>query len=225
MKFIFILFCVLLSSFALAIPNYEDRYVNDFENILLTDDIYTLNQIYSIIEENTTAQVVFVSVNDTEGYDISQYAVMIGEDWGVGQSEKDNGVVILYVAQTGKIWVSVGYGVEGILPDSKIGRLLDENYVPYRDNGELSEGIVQFSFAIAEEMLLNANELTSGRKQNNSWIVFLIIALIIFVIIFSIANSRNRTYRRGRNVFVPSNFGGSGNSFGGGSFGGGGAGR
>ncbi len=224
MKFSFILFCILLSSFALAIPNYEDRYVNDFESILLTDDIYTLNQIYSIIEENTTAQVVFVSVNNTEGYDISQYAVMIGEDWGVGQSEKDNGVVILYVAETGKIWVSVGYGVEGILPDSKIGRLLDENYVPYRDSGEVSEGIVQFSFAIAEEMLLNANELISGRKEDNSWIVFLIILIIIFIIIVSIANSRNRVYNRGRNVFVPGNFGG-GKSFGGGSFGGGGAGR
>lgn len=225
MKFIFILFCILLSSFTLAIPNYEDRYVNDFESILLTDDIYTLSQIYSIIEENTTAHVIFVSVNNTEGYDVSQYAVMIGEDWGVGQSEKDNGVVILYVTETGKIWVSVGYGVEGILPDSKIGRLLDENYVPYRDSGEVSEGIVQFSFAIGEEMIINANELISGRKDGNSWIVFLIILIIIFIIIVSITNSRNKLYNRGRNVFVPSNFGGSGKSFGGGSFGGGGAGR
>ncbi len=58
-----------------------------------------------------------------------------GRKWGIGSKKKNNGVLIVLSVSDRKVWVSVGYGLEGKLPDSKTGRFLDEYAVPsYKDN-------------------------------------------------------------------------------------------
>jgi uncharacterized protein len=230
-KFGLILFFILFISFTSAqVPNSYDRYVNDFADILDTSTEGLLNSIFQIVELNTTSQVVFVSVANTSGYEISEYATLIGQEWGVGQSDVDNGVVILYVVDSGKIWVATGYGVEGILPDSKIGRMLDESYVPMRDEGMLQQGIVNFSYALAQELIEGREEIQSEKAGGVNWVAILILAIVIFmIIIYSINYNQFNRGRFGRRNYTAGHysFGGSsgGGSFGGGSFGGGGAGR
>lgn len=232
------IFCLSLVS--AKIPEYQDLYVNDFAGVLPSADAQLLRDLFTLVEQNTTAEVVFVSLETIDGNAIDEYAVDIGENWGVGKEDKDNGVVILYVADINRIFVATGYGVEGILPDSKVGRLLDENYVPYRDMGNVSEGIVEFSFALSEELFANSWELQSARRSgNNDVLVVLFIAFIfifIFLVIITATHSKKKYGKSSRwfPVFVPTGFGGrssgggfssGGGSFGGGSFGGGGAGR
>lgn len=221
--FTLIVFLGFVSSF--DIPEYYDFYVNDFGAVLNTEDVETLTNIFTLVEENSSVQIVFVSF-DTIGEDeISNVAFTIGERWGVGQKDADNGVVILYVEDLGKIFVATGYGVEGVLPDSKIGRMLDEVYIPLREEGNVNKGIIEFSFLIAEELIKNGESLSFNSSRNNYKIFVFIFIIILFIIILSVYFPANRR----RPIFIPthnSRFGRSfGRSFGGGSFGGGGSGR
>jgi uncharacterized protein len=156
----------------------------------------------------------------------------------VGKEDKDNGVVMVYAVDTKKFFVVVGDGMEGILPDGKLGRYLDEWYVPARDGGNLSEGLVLFSSALVNEIMAHADEVRSGQMQENtidSWgevfILFVIIALFIWFWWYMVYGPGKRRF----GVFPlfigggrsSSGFGGGGGfgGFGGGHFSGGGAGR
>lgn len=220
-----IFLCVSLAS-ALDVPRYEDRYVNDFAHVLTLDDAETLRQMFEIVEYNTTAQIVFVSVETIEGGAPSEYAAAIGQKWGVGQDINDNGMVMLYVKDVNKFWVATGYGLEGILPDSKIGRFLDDYYVPHKAAGNISEGILLFSLAISQELVEHGAEITAQRAppSKTKTIVIIIVFILIFILI-----ARARSYAAGLPLFLPHGRGyrpsGGGGGFGGGGFGGGGAGR
>ncbi len=180
----------------------QDKYVNDFAGILNSSQTEDLRYLFSIVEENTTAEVVFVSLDSIDGEDISQYSFDLGSEWGIGKEDKDNGLLILYVKDINKIWVATGYGLEGILPDSKIGRLLDENYVPLRDGGDVANGILAFSYVVSEELVNNSQEIISGNAgENIFWssaygIIFslLIIFIIGFTTIFSLFSRDFRSY-------------------------------
>jgi uncharacterized protein len=177
---------IFLLSFvsSLNIPSHTDLYVNDFASILSPDEEIQIKDLFIDIRNQTSAEVVFVSVSDTQGLEISDYALQLASKWGVGKSDKDNGLVILYSAGTNKIWVNTGYGVEGILPDSKLGRLLDEYYVPWRDEGNVSQGIVSLSQSLHDEMISNKDELISKRKMSlATWILYSL-PVIIFLIFF-----------------------------------------
>jgi uncharacterized protein len=235
---VFLVFIVSVS--AVELPNYKDKYVNDFANVLSTGEVGYLRALFYEVDMNTSAEVVFVSDSEcTSKGGQSQYAIDLGKYWKVGKEDKDNGLLILYCKAENKIFAATGYGLEGILPDSKIGRLLDENYVPQRDAGNISQGIIAFSDAVSGVIEENREEVLSGKAGRNSnfdipigLIIFLV--WIIFVIIAS--RMRKNARRAGRNIpwwipiFLPSGHGSSGGGFsgggfGGGGFGGGGAGR
>lgn len=223
--FILIILTTSLVS-SLEIPNPQDHYVNDFAHVLSPADVETLRTMFTIVEENTTVQLVFVSMESIGPEVPSDYALAIGEKWSVGQEETDNGLVILYVKDIGKIWVSVGYGLEGTLPDSKVGRLLDEHYVPLRDEGSVSEGIREFSFAISQE-IVNAYEGTLSRSSGKIPIWPIILGLMVLIVVIYVLSKSKVGRFAMLPILIPRTGGGysGGTSFGGGSFGGGGAGR
>ncbi|MEI6732159.1 MAG: TPM domain-containing protein, partial [archaeon] len=179
-------FVLLLSfSFALAIdaiPDYKDKYVNDFAGVLSGEQAASMRGLFAYVEENTTAEMTFVSVSECSPYAPGDLAVKIGNTWKVGKADKSNGFLILYCKAENKIYAASGYGVEGILPDGKIGRLLDENYVSLRDAGNVSQGIIAFSSAVAEVMNANALEITSGQAgvSQTSDLVIVVFAIIVF---------------------------------------------
>lgn len=242
------IFLLIFSILALSLvssqsyPSPKDKYVNDFAQVLDIDQQTYLQQLYYNVEQETTAEVTFVSLESINGSDISQYATELATEWKIGKADKDNGLLILYVKDINKIWVATGYGLEGILPDSKVGRFLDDYYVPARDSDNLSQGIIEFSNQVSQELVDNKEEIISGQAPYSelkyrflSWLIL----IVIFIIISSILN---RIARKGQNkgsgmgwfllpLFLPSGrssgFGGGGfgGGFGGGGFGGGGAGR
>ena len=113
---------------AAADNNYPEPtsrfFVNDFADII---DSGAEDEIYSravSLQERTTAQVVVVTVQTLDGEAAADYALGIGREWGVGQEGDDNGVVILLSSQDREIYIAVGYGLEGALPDSKTGRII-----------------------------------------------------------------------------------------------------
>lgn len=177
---------------AASLPQPQDKYVNDFAGILNANQSSGLRMTLAEVEVNTTAEVVVVTDTEcTSKGGESQYAFDLAASWKVGKAEKDNGLLILYCKGEKKIFVATGYGLEGILPDSKIGRLLDDNYVNLSDNGNPQGGIINFVNAVSLVIEENKAEVVAGTaggssSDDYSWLIFVVlITIMIFFRIFS----------------------------------------
>ena len=130
----------------------KEFYVNDYAGIFSDTWKEELCKAGEQLYDDTTAQLVVLTVDTTDGEDISDYAVETGRKWGIGSKKKNNGILIVLSVSDRKVWVSVGYGLEGKLPDSKTGRLLDEYAVPsYKDN-QFEKGTVELYYAMLNEI-------------------------------------------------------------------------
>src|SRR6266436_6249771 len=97
------------------------NYVNDFAGVLDAAMSARLNDVARQIDEKAKAQISVVTVKSTDGQDITSYAVALYQKWGIGKKGTDRGVLILLAVQDRKYWTTVGYGLEPILPDGKVG--------------------------------------------------------------------------------------------------------
>lgn len=142
----------------------KEFYVNDYAGIFSDAWKEELCKAGEQLYDDTTAQLVVLTVDTTDGEDISDYAVETGRKWGIGSKKKNNGVLIVLSVSDRKVWVSVGYGLEGKLPDSKTGRLLDEYAVPsYKDN-QFEKGTVELYYALLNEI---REEIRSGEDNSS----------------------------------------------------------
>ena len=225
----------------------EALFVNDFADCMDSADEQKICELGGALREKTTAEVVIVTVNTTDGEEISDYTTNLAREWGIGDKEKNNGVLILLAREDREVFVAVGYGLEGALPDSKTGRILDNYAVPYFKNDNFSLGLLETYKSVVNEVYVeyglepnegyvpadslpeNNSDEDEAKKVIISWIILLVLIMIymlifgrrgIFFIPFGGGNFRGGGFGGG-------NFrgGGFGGGFGGGSFGGGGSGR
>jgi uncharacterized protein len=135
----------LLSSVATAYDYPSPAgYVNDFAGALSIEGTdYLENQLIKL-EQDTTAEVVVVTTDNLGDGDLEQYAVEIFEAWGIGKKDKDNGVlfIVAFVDSQILMRIEVGYGLEGIITDGRAGRILDNNVIPYFEEGYYEDGII-----------------------------------------------------------------------------------
>jgi uncharacterized protein len=97
------------------------NYVNDFAGVLDASTQSRLNDLCRQVDEKAHAQIAVVTVKSVDGQDVVSYAVALYQKWGIGAKGKDRGVLILLAVQDHKYWTTVGYGLEPILPDGKVG--------------------------------------------------------------------------------------------------------
>lgn len=154
---VLLIFAMVLSGNVLAvygeIPSAtEEFYVNDYAGVFSDSWKETLCKAGEQLHDDTTAQLVVLTVDSTDGEDISDYAVETGRKWGIGSKDENNGVLIVLSVSDRKVWVSVGYGLEGKLTDAKTGRLLDEYAVPSYKEDNFEKGTVQLYYALLNEI-------------------------------------------------------------------------
>ncbi len=122
-------------------------YVNDFAQVVdgrTSSDIY---QLCRLIDEKAGAQIAVVTIHSLDGMEAPDFANKLFAKWGVGH--KDNrGVLILLAVNDHKYWVEVGYGLEPILPDGKVGGFGRE-MVPFLKAGDYNNGILLLTQRIA----------------------------------------------------------------------------
>lgn len=210
----------------------DSFYVNDFADVITPEAESEMLSRAAALEQKTTAQVVTVTVEDLDGEEPADYALQIGREWGVGQEEADNGIVILLSENDREIYIAVGYGLEGALPDSKTGRIIDRYGLEYLQQDDFSQGLLGISKAVINEVYIEYGlepetdytpidqiadiEVLEGQagKVAVSWTA-MIVLIILFFLIFG---------RRRRGFFWfggPGSFGGfHGGGFHGGGFGG-----
>jgi len=198
-----VFFTLIFSTYSQDIPDKPDppRLVNDFANVLSQDEYTSLENELESYARSTTTQIVVVTVPSLNGYDISDYAFRLGEKWGVGQKGSNNGVVIIFKPKTdresGKVFVAVGYGLEGVIPDAVANRLIVNNEMlpRFRENdtygGLLAGCKVIMSLASKE---FTAKEYQEKTESGAGDIIALIIILVIIMVIFSLAAGKNKNY-------------------------------
>src|SRR4030095_6701243 len=108
-----------------------DIYVQDFANVLTQEEEHQLKRLGRNLEDQTTAQVAVLTVETTGDKIITEFANEAFRQYGIGSKEKDNGVLLVLAIDDRQVWIEVGYGLEGRIPDGKAGRILDEVAVPY----------------------------------------------------------------------------------------------
>ena len=142
---------ILLSDNCYAIVKPTSKfYVNDYANVL-TDEVesYIYNNSVKLYNE-TSSQIVVVTVKNLEGKDLESYATELFRNFGIGDREKNNGLLLLLALDERKSRIEVGYGLEGILTDGKTGRIQDEYMIPYYKENNFSEGMLNGYKALFE---------------------------------------------------------------------------
>ncbi len=153
-SFLLILCILLLCPILLgAAPSHTDIfYVNDYADVLSDE---TESQILSTaldLKNQTSAQVVVLTINSLEGEEISDYAVETFRNWGIGGKDNNNGVLIVLSVGDREMWITTGYGLEGTLTDTRLGQLRDTYAMPSYRNNEFDEGTLLLFNAIVNEV-------------------------------------------------------------------------
>lgn len=248
-----ILIGAVFASVLYAIPSrpQPQRLVNDFAGLFTPGQVSDLEKVLVAFDDTTTNQITVVTVKDLEGYEASEYATRIGLDWGVGSEKFDNGVVLLVKPRLGnsygEVFIAVGYGLEGAIPDAYAKRIVDQVLIPHLGEGDYYGGVVAACEVLMKLASGEISELRSDEEDDSFLIGFSIfIAIILFIIVVAIiaggkGNGSGGGGSGGRRTIYTGpvingglggfgggrsggSFGGGFGGFGGGSFGGGGAG-
>jgi len=170
---------------------HPTNYVNDFGHVLNPGTTAELNDICRQLDEKAHAKVAVVTVNSLDGADIESYATELFKQWGLGSKGSDRGVLILLAVKDHKYRIEVGYGLEPILPDGKVGGFGRES-VPLLKQGDYSRAVRLMTLRVADVIAQGAGiQLTGERapvaEQPEPHISLRSVALIIIVVIVVLA--------------------------------------
>lgn len=210
----------------------------EYPNFLSPSEAERIEQKLEAFSRETSNQIVVVVVDDLNGTDPSSYATQLGTEWGVGKKESNNGIVILLKPNTHDLFIAVGYGLEGAIPDLATKRIREEEMNPYLKAGDnfaaINNGTDKLMGLAKGE--INVKDYAKEPMNPDKWfkIIMLIVFIFFFIKIFfgkggggTGFGGSGRYYGGG---FSGGSFRSSGGSsggfggFGGGSFGGGGSG-
>ena len=226
---VLITFCRVLAQDIPAKPN-PPRLVNDFANQLNPTETAELERKLVAYNDSTSSDIVIVVVPTTGDYAIADYALKIGREWKLGQVGKANGIVILWASTDRKVFISVGDGMEGVIPDAIAKRIITTIITPEFKNGMYYRGLDRgvdaiFKYATGE---YKAEPKKNDEGSGSPVMIFIVIFVIILIIIYRNRNNGGRGGGGFRNfggpVFFPyttfSGGGGSSGNWGGGGGGG-----
>lgn len=122
-------------------PPSDSFYAEDYTGTLSVETKKHINAIGYALDQKTHAQVVVVMVATVPDGDLESYANGLFRSRGLGDKEKNNGLLLLVSMKDRKARIEVGYGLEGAMNDAKAGRLLDTFLIPAFKEGDYSRGV------------------------------------------------------------------------------------
>ena len=219
-------------------PN-PPRLVNDMAGIFNATQVSALENKLKNYSDTTSTQIAVVTIGSTGAYEINDYTQRLAQQWGIGQKDKNNGIIILLAVEDRKVSIQTGYGMEGVITDAVAKRIIDQVLTPAFKQGQFYEGIDKGTTVIMElsSGLYDAEKVGDGGGFSFRTLIILIVLIALFFSMFK-GGGRGGKYSRyssggmftggllgGLGGFGGGRGGGGGGfgGFGGGSFGGGGS--
>jgi len=206
-------------------------YVNDFANVLNEATRTRLTELCTEVNQKAQAQIVVVTVKSLEGRPIEDYSIDLATRLGIGPKQTNRGVLILLAIDDHRYRIEVGYGLEEILPDGKVGGI-GRDAVPYLRQNDYDAAVTLMTSEVATVIAADRGVTLTGivtmpRRQNNapSGLGEIFLLLFLIFIIFSIfRRAGGPGSRMGPGGWAGPMMGGMGGGWGGGFGGGGGGG-
>ncbi|MGL5193033.1 MAG: TPM domain-containing protein, partial [Chroococcales cyanobacterium] len=149
------------------VPNPQQEYggwVTDMANILRESTKTQLNQMISELEATTGIELAVVTVPNTASAATPRdFTTALFEEWAIGKSEEDNGVLFLTSVGDRRVEIETGYGVEGILPDARVGNIVETQITPRFREGDWDGGVLAGTEALVS--VLSGNPLETGLPE------------------------------------------------------------
>jgi uncharacterized protein len=146
------------------VPNPQQQYggwVTDMANILSPETENQLNRMISELEATTGAEIAVVTVPTTApSSNPKAFTTELFNHWGIGKAGTDNGVLFLTAVEERRVEVETGYGVEGVLPDAKVGNILKTQVTPRFREGDFEGGILAGTQGLIEAIAADPPLLT-----------------------------------------------------------------
>ncbi len=207
----FVLICV--AALGLALPAVAQDFpergtapVVDNANIIDPATEAELTAKLDAFEEANQRQFVIVTLDSLQGYDIADYGYRLGREWGIGDAERNDGIILLVAPNERKMRIEVGYGLEGVIPDGLAFEYI-EGMKDYFRAGDFSGGISWAADQIIRQLELPpeeaarvAQEVSESRESEGGfpvgalvWLAF----IFFFFILPMFGRGRRRRYRSG----------------------------
>lgn len=155
------------------------RYVSNPDGILSPAAVTTMDSVLYALQQKTGIQTLVVAVTGIEGGDCFDFAHRLGQELGVGQKERDNGLVILLSTDERCIQFATGYGLEGVLPDAICKRIQNRYMLPYFKDNNWNAGMVAGVRAVNGYLDGSMENIDSDEKEGDP-LIFIIIFLLFF---------------------------------------------
>lgn len=190
--------CLLIAGFVFTNPTFAQNlvfpeptnYVSDFANVISTSTEAELNTTLYQFEQETSNQIFVVSVTDYQGTYLEDYAVKLFKEWEIGQKDKDNGILLLFQPEApsgSRVRIEVGYGLEGAVPDSVAGRILDNYFMDSYFNKDYDSAVEN---TVAELIVATEGEYEgAGGIYVDEAFDWAGVGIVIFFVIWSILGS------------------------------------
>lgn len=221
-----ILSCLLLSvASAATVEPAPKTFVTDRADIIESATEQRLTGLLQELEQKTTARIIVLTVNSTDGQDIHQFAFERADQWKIGPNQSSASVLVVVAVKDRKYRIEVGYDWEGILPDGYVGQVGRDYFVPHFQAGRYGQGIFEVTAVLAQTIAQEKGVTLTGMPKltmpssNRSFLPFggAIFPILLLLMLFS-------GKRRGRGLMfwglLAGTMLGGGRSSGGGGFGG-----
>jgi uncharacterized protein len=213
----------------------------DLAGVLSQSAKEQLTALCTEVDQKTQAQIAVVTVKSLDGRPIEDYSIDLATRLGIGPKKSDRGVMILFAVDDHRDRIEVGYGLEPILPDGKVGSILRE-VVPYLRSGDYDAALLLVTRRVADVIAADRGIQLTGAippsppenrgGSNPGLIIGLLFAIFVFFLFLrGIGGGMGPRYGRGSGWWVGPLIGASmgrggwgGGGFGGGFGGGGGGG-
>lgn len=181
-------------------PDNPPRLVNDLAGVMDRSAAVELNNKLTTFAQETSTQIAVVTISDLDGYDASSYAFRLAEEWGIGQSDKDNGILVLVQPKTndqrGRAFIATGYGLEGVMPDAVANRIVDEEMIPRFKQNDYASGIAA---GVSVLMDITRGEYTADgymKQTRSSGGISGVVGIVIFLVIIFVTSFRGKKARQ-----------------------------
>jgi uncharacterized protein len=209
------LFLILL--LPAALPSFAEKvsttpaptgYIDDYAHVFSADGKSNMENLCRELHEKTKAQVFVVTVNTTEGEPVETFANELFAKWKIGEKKTDRGVLMLFAIKDRKRWIEIGYGLEGILNDARVGDI-GRTMVPALKVSNYDEaaetGLRQITQVIATDAGVTLDALSTPSQEETApapvtgpppsseslsrfrwlFLVPFLIPILVFIFIFS----------------------------------------